>query len=152
MNKLQTMLAGLILLSGCSGSIPTLGVTDGRLAPCPASPNCVSSQASDAEHFIQPIRVIGTLGDIQNRLVRILESADRIKIVTIQDDYIRAEFKSALFRFVDDVEFLFREPNGTETIIDVRSASRVGHSDLGVNRKRIEKIRRQLGMTPDPVR
>jgi uncharacterized protein (DUF1499 family) len=112
----------------------------------------VSSQASDAEHFIQPMRVIGPLGDTQNRLLRILESSDRTKIVTIQDDYIRAEFRSAFFRFVDDVEFFFREQNGAETIVDVRSASRVGHSDFGVNRKRIEKIRSQLGMTSDPIR
>jgi uncharacterized protein (DUF1499 family) len=66
------------------------------------------------------------------------------KIVVVEDNYIRAEFVSKIFRFVDDVEFYFPDKKSKELLIHVRSASRVGYSDLGVNRKRIEQIRRKL--------
>ena len=142
MNKqIPVVLVSLMFLTVCSGTAPDLGVNNGELVPCPKTPNCVNSQAADEKHYIQPIHFIGTQQQAQDRLLQILESEQRTKILEIQDNYIRVEFTSALFRFVDDVEFYFLEQKGDETIIHVRSASRVGYSDLGVNRKRIAQIR-----------
>jgi uncharacterized protein (DUF1499 family) len=76
--------------------------------------------------------------------MKIVKEMNRSKIITAEDNYIRAEFSSKLFGFVDDVEFYFPDTTSTKAIIHVRSASRVGYSDLGVNRKRIEQIRNRL--------
>jgi uncharacterized protein (DUF1499 family) len=130
----------LMVCAGCSGHSPKLGVTDGRLKPCPASPNCVNSQLQENGHAIAPIAYEGSLADARERLLLILRQTKRAKVVVSETDYIRAEFRSAIFRFVDDVEFYFPEA----PVIHVRSASRVGYSDLGVNRKRVEKIREQF--------
>ncbi len=125
---------------GCSGSRPVnLGVKQGQFAVCPSSPNCVSSQAdsSDSEHYVKPLAYVGTLPEARDRLKDILISLPRTHIVRETDLYLHVEFASALMGFVDDVEFFF----GQEQQVDVRSASRLGYSDFGVNRKRIEQIR-----------
>lgn len=126
-----------------NGKYPGLGIEDGRLAPCPNTPNCVSSQAaaSDKQHSIEALTYNGEPEQAHQRLDRVIAGMKRSRLVTREANYWRAEFKSALFRFVDDVEFLF---DYNEKRIDVRSASRVGYSDLGVNRKRIEEIRRRF--------
>jgi len=142
--KVQIVLISLIILTGCSGKMPELGINNGRLMECPKTPNCLNSQAKDDEHFIQPILFIGTPQDAQIRLLKILNEWKRTKIIVAQDNYIRAEFVSKVFRFVDDVEFYFPETETKEIAIHIRSASRVGHSDFGVNRKRIEQIRSNL--------
>jgi uncharacterized protein (DUF1499 family) len=145
MNKpIPLVLISLIMVTGCSGSKPNLGVNNGRLTACPDTPNCVNSQAADEKHYIQAIRFPGTQPEVKGRLLKVLASEKRTKMVKIQDHYIRAAFTSALFRFVDDVEFYFPEIQGGETIIHVRSASRVGYFDFGVNRKRIERIRSKM--------
>lgn len=143
------ILLSLVLLTGCSVTRPELGVNNGRLMPCPETPNCVNSQATDEAHRIAPIRFSGTRQEARNRLLQLLGSEKRTKILTAREDYIRAEFTSALFRFVDDVEFYLSGPEAGDTVIHVRSASRIGYSDLGVNRKRIERIRRKLSMDQD---
>lgn len=124
--------------------MPQLGLENGRLQPCPSSPNCVCSQDKDADHYIEPIRVSTSTTEAKAMLLRILAESARTKVTVQEDTYIRAEFSSRIFRFVDDVEFLLQEKETDETLIEVRSASRVGYSDFGVNRKRIEKIRGQL--------
>ncbi|WP_232507949.1 DUF1499 domain-containing protein [Desulfobacula toluolica] len=131
----------LILLTGCTGSMPDLGINNGELTPCPKTPNCVNSQAISEKNYIRPIRYAGTQQEARARLLQILESEKRTKILTAKKNYIRAEFKSALFRFIDDVEFYFPKKQTGEVIIHIRSASRIGYSDLGANRKRIERIR-----------
>ena len=142
MNKqIPVVLVSLMSLASCSGTIPGLGVNNGELMPCPKTPNCVNSQAADKKHYIKPIHFKGTQQEAQGRILQILESTKRTKILTTQDNYIRAEFTSALFRFVDDVEFYIPKQQNDETIIHVRSSSRIGYSDLGANRKRIEQIR-----------
>ncbi len=131
----------LAVLIGCTGNPPTnIGVKEGKLAACPLSPNCVSSQseAGDKEHYIQPLHYTGSRDEARAALVSVIESMKRTKVITVADDYVYAEFTSRIFRFVDDVEFYFDDTTKT---IHVRSASRLGHSDLGVNRKRIETIR-----------
>ena len=124
-----------------SGTKPdNLGVKDGKLADCPNSPNCVSSQSptSDETHFIQPLKYSSTTEKALTDLKNVIESEDRTKMIEESSNYLYAEFKTALMGFVDDVEFYLDSSTNT---IHVRSASRLGQSDLGVNRKRIETIR-----------
>ncbi len=127
-----------------SGTRPdTLGVKDGKLASCPASPNCVSSQSpsSDREHFIEPLTYTTPPDEAMLALKLLIQQMDRTKIVTEENRYLYAEFTSGLMGFVDDVEFYLDEAAG---VIHVRSASRLGQSDLGVNRKRIEEIKEKF--------
>jgi uncharacterized protein (DUF1499 family) len=140
---LAAILAGgtvitLALFSLFSSKPTNLGVTNGRLAPCPDSPNCVSTQATDDAHHIEPIPFDGTPREAMTRLKTVLASRPRVRIVMETDTYLHAEFTSLIFRFVDDVEFVVDDQR---KVIDFRSASRVGRSDLGVNRKRMEAIR-----------
>lgn len=130
-----------ILLIGCHGTRPpNLGPHEGKLAVCPASPNCVSSQALDAEHRIDPLPFLGSSLQAMAKLQNILHQLPRTAILTATDSYLHAECTSLLFRFVDDLEFLVDDK---ARVIHVRSASRLGKSDLGVNRKRAESIRTQ---------
>jgi uncharacterized protein (DUF1499 family) len=132
------IVGALTMLSVFSGKPANLGVVDGRLAVCPASPNCVSTQAEDAGHRMKPIPFTGSAGDAMQHVKDLLSKMPRTKIVTVADHYLHVEFRSSFFRFVDDVEFLI-DPEGQ--LIHFRSASRVGYSDLGVNRRRMEQIR-----------
>ena len=142
--RISFLLMCSILLTGCAGNVPVLGVSNDKLMPCPETPNCVSSQGEDEAHAIQPFHFTGSQQEARARLLRILESEKRTKILTLQENYIRVEFTSALFRFVDDVEFYFPKKQGDKTIIHIRSASRVGYSDFGANRKRIEGLRNKF--------
>jgi uncharacterized protein (DUF1499 family) len=124
-----------------SGKRPAdLGVKNGNLKAPPSSPNAVSSQATDG-HQIAPLAYNGSREQAMKALKAIVESTPNTRIVETKPDYLYAEYASALIGFVDDVEFYF-PPNGK--IIHERSASRLGYSDLGVNRKRIEAIRARL--------
>ncbi|QDT91065.1 DUF1499 domain-containing protein [Gimesia algae] len=114
------------------------GAINGKLAPCPDSPNCVCSQDQSELHQIAPLQLTGTAAEARQRLLEVLQQQQGCQVVAQDGDYLRAEFRSLVFRFVDDVEFLF---DSRQNVIQVRSASRIGHSDLGVNRKRIETIR-----------
>ena len=124
-----------------SGKRPAdLGVRNGNLKAAPSSPNAVSSQATDA-HQIAPLACKGPQEQAMKALKAIIEGTPNARIVETKPDYLYAEYASALLGFVDDVEF-YVPPNAK--IIHVRSASRMGYSDLGVNRKRIEAIRERL--------
>jgi len=116
-----------------------LGVTDGRLAPCKRSPNCVSSQADpgDREHYIAPIAFRGSMADLR----RAVESMERARVIRTERDYLYAEYRTRLLRYVDDVELYVDERQG---VVHVRSASRLGRRDFGVNRKRVEALRRLI--------
>ncbi len=127
-----------------SGKRPNdLGVKNGRLKPPPNSPNAVSSQAQDASHAIAPLSYTSSAVRAMDALVAVVESTPRTRVVSRTNDYLYAEYESALMGFVDDVEFWF-EPNAK--VIHVRSASRLGYSDFGVNRARIEDIRRKFSV------
>lgn len=132
----------LLSLSACSGSRPAyLGSPQTALQLCPSSPNCVSSLESEEEsHKIAPLP-FQTAGSNSAKLTAAINSNPSAKIVVNTDSYIYAEYTSSLMGYVDDVEFLI---NPSQKRIDVRSASRLGHSDLGVNRDRIEELRKQL--------
>lgn len=134
----------VLLLSGCSGTAPEdLGAEDGALKPCPETPNCVSTQAkkSDTEHRMEPIAYVGGKGDAKAAIMATIEESSRASILENGDDYVRAEFTSRVFRFVDDVEFYIDEE---ERLIHFRSASRIGSSDMGANRERMTELRKDL--------
>lgn len=129
----------VVMVVGCSGNRhPQAGVAGGRLSACPDSSNCVSSQSADPRHTIDPMRYKGTEEKAWGLLLEAVSGMKRARIVAAGERYLHAEFTSAIFRFVDDVELLLDD--GTMTI-QVRSASRVGDFDFGVNRRRVEEIR-----------
>ena len=128
-----------------SGSRPAnLGFNTGKFAPPSWMPNCVSStmDKSDEKHFIAPITHTGSGSDAWKILLGIVKSNPRVNVVNETANYLYAEFKSAGMGYVDDVEFALDDKTG---LIQVRSASRLGIRDLGVNRARVEAIRVQLG-------
>lgn len=129
------------VLAGCGKS--PVGTYNKRLMPCPSSPNCVSSHETEASHFVEPIRYTVSRKQAWEAVISILEDFPRTRVAIIHDNYIHAEFRSRIFRFVDDMEFLFDED---APLIHIRSASRVGYSDMGVNRKRVEAIRERFLM------
>jgi len=129
----KSLLSIIPFLTACAGEPPqNIGVQDGRLTPCPDSPNCVSSYETEESHSIEPL--VAEL----NQIEQVLLGLDEANIVDAGDNYLYAEFTSRIMGYVDDVEFLFDPVNG---ITHVRSASRLGYGDMGVNRKRIEAIR-----------
>ena len=143
--RVWLMVLCAMMLLRCSGDRPpNLGVVNGKLSACPNSPNCVSSQTTDKKRYVEPLRYQDTSAEARGRLVSLLDSMARTRIVTIKEDYIHAEFTSRIFRFVDDVELYF-DHNGRT--IHLRSASRTGYSDLGANRKRVEFIRTKFVMS-----
>jgi uncharacterized protein (DUF1499 family) len=128
----------MAILSALARRPAGLGVRDGRLAACPGTPNCVCSQEADAGHAIEPFRFEGSPDEAWQRLGAIVADWPRTRVVTSSDTYLHAESKSLVFRFTDDVEFLL---DRDARLIHVRSASRAGRSDLGVNRRRVESLR-----------
>jgi len=132
---------GLVVLSLTAERPHYVGSEQSRLRDCPKSPNCVCSQAIDERHAICPIQFEGSAEEAMDRLVEIVASLPRTNIVTTTDSYLHAEIKSRLFQFIDDLEFLCDEKKHQ---IHVRSASRVGHTDFGVNRNRVEVIRKRF--------
>jgi uncharacterized protein (DUF1499 family) len=122
-----------------AGRPDNLGVTDGKLRPCPPSPNCVCTQAEDELHRTEPLTFADSPDAAMARLKTVVLLQPRVRIVTATDTYLYAEFTTALLRFVDDVEFYV---DAGQKVIHFRSASRIGYSDLGANRKRMETIRR----------
>ena len=123
-----------------------LGVRSGKLAPPKFTPNCVSSQADagDRVHYIEPLRFSGPPARAWAALKAAVREMERARIVTEEAGYLYAECTSRLMRYVDDVEFYLDEKAG---VIHVRSASRLGRTDFGVNRERIEAIRARMAST-----
>ena len=134
---LGALLITFAFTSASCAAEQSLGVKEGRLAPCPDSPNCVSTQSEVKRHSMKPLPFAKTRQESRERILSILKNMKRVTIVAVTDSYIHAEFKSALFRFVDDVEFYLDE---SARIVHFRSASRVGTYDFGVNRKRMKKF------------
>jgi uncharacterized protein (DUF1499 family) len=128
-----------------SGTRPdNLGVHDGHLAPPKPTPNNVNSQidkSADTQHYIEPLRYSGDARKAWAALRQVIDGMPRAKVVTAEPNYLYVEFTSKLMGYVDDTEFYLDEKAG---VIQVRSASRLGRSDFGVNRQRIESIRARL--------
>lgn len=116
-----------------------LGAREGTLAACPPSPNCVVSQGAEGGHAIAPLRWSGASTEAWAALREVMGRYPGATLVTESGGYLHYECRTRLCRFVDDVEFLLDEP---AQVIHVRSASRLGHSDLGANRDRVERVRK----------
>ncbi len=129
--------AGLFTAAHFSSPPENLGMNGGNLSPCPNSPNCVSSQETDASHTTQAFKADGTNKEVMKKLRSCIKKMGG-KIITRSGPYLHAEFRSKWFRFVDDLECIYDEAEGK---INVRSASRLGYSDFGVNKKRIAELR-----------
>lgn len=136
-----TLTSSVILPAATWADSSSLGVDYSHLTSCPSSPNCVVSQDPDADHAIEPITYHVDRDTARKTLLKVLTVVPRTEVIEQTDNYIHALSRSRIFKFVDDVEFYF-PPN--ESVIHVRSASRVGQSDLGVNRRRLEQIRLAL--------
>jgi uncharacterized protein (DUF1499 family) len=136
----------LTSLFNCSGTRPDdLGIRkNGELKPCPPSPNCVSSfcDPTDEQHFFKAIDLKKSIPDSLADLKSVLAKQDNAVIIKETENYIYAEFTTKLMGFVDDVEFYL---DAKSNKLHYRSASRLGRSDFGVNRKRINKIILELG-------
>jgi uncharacterized protein (DUF1499 family) len=145
-------LAAATLVGGCmglfSGTRPDqLGAVDGRLAPCKPTPNCVSSfadPASDTGHYIAPLRFRGDPEAAFEKLKGVVRGSERVTVVRDEPRYLYAEFRTRFMGFVDDVEFLL---DPADKSIGVRSASRLGRRDFGVNRERVESLRAAFAAT-----
>ena len=128
----------LPVLFACNDSSAGLGTGgNGILAPCPSSPNCVSSRDPDPTRRVDPILFTRDSAAAWSRLRKLIAEMKEARIAEDEMGYLHAEFRSALFGFVDDVEFRMNEAGR----IDVRSAARTGYFDFGVNRRRVEEIR-----------
>jgi uncharacterized protein (DUF1499 family) len=117
---------------------PQLRSSDGSLAPCDSAPHCVSSMGADRDHAVEPIRYDLTRAAAQQAMTKIVSGMEGAQIVTNQPGYIHATYASSLMGFVDDLELVFP----AEKIIQLRSSSRIGYYDFGVNRKRVETLRK----------
>lgn len=141
-NKLTLPSLTIVLattLAGCGGNMPdTLGITDGKLSACPDKPNCVVSHNYDEQHLIDALSYSDEFPAAYEKLLDSIVQMPGSKIITKNERYIHAEFTSRIMRYIDDVEFYFSRESKR---IELRSASRLGHSDLGVNRERVETLR-----------
>ena len=132
----------VMMIWGCSGnSTEPYNSEPSGFLDCPDTPNCVSSLAKNPKHRTEPFRLKKdpkTSWDIVRKTVA---SLPRAKIVSADDSDIHAECRSMIFRFVDDLMLHLTPSDGT---IHIRSASRTGYSDFGVNRRRVERLRKKL--------
>jgi uncharacterized protein (DUF1499 family) len=130
----------LIVMSavGCAGpGQESRSTTPADLSPCPDSPNCVSSRSVDPGRAMPPLPYFKSGRESMDYLVRVVQGMKRASIVSATPSYLHVEFRSALFRFVDDVEFVLDD---SARVIHFRSASRTGYYDFGVNRRRMKEI------------
>jgi uncharacterized protein (DUF1499 family) len=135
--RILAVAAPLILMS-CAGTPNNLSSgPQRRLMPCPASPNCVSTEAADPDRKMAPLPYRVDRPASHALILAVIQGMPRTTIVTREERYIHAEFRSRLFGFVDDVEFVFDDD---AALIRFRSASRTGYADMGVNRKRMEAV------------
>lgn len=139
--KAYLLLALLAPLSANSLATASEVNTDSPLQACPSSPNCVSSDSETEQHQIAAIQPKTSLDKTWTAIVEYIQQTPRFALIEQQDNYLKAEATTMIMRFTDDVEF---EKRPADNVIAVRSASRIGHSDLGANRKRIEAIRTHL--------
>ncbi|MFT4605085.1 MAG: hypothetical protein ACI9W4_001824 [Rhodothermales bacterium] len=136
-------------LVGCSGTRPVdIGMVDRQLTNCPETPNCVSSDGDplDEQHYVAALSASGDPAMVWAAVRAAVEDLPRTTIVRETENYLYAESVSRIFRFVDDIEVHWRPSEG---VVAVRSASRIGRKDFGVNRKRIERLRELLQVRLD---
>ena len=137
--------AGMLMMNWFSKPPSNLGVSNGQLATCPDSPNCVSTQATSEMHRMEPIPFTSDTATVLERIKAAIGSTPRTRITAEDKTYLRSEFTTAIMRFVDDVEFFIDED---AKLIHFRSASRIGYSDMGANRKRMASLASRLTEKP----
>jgi uncharacterized protein (DUF1499 family) len=132
---------GLVLFNNFGTRPAVSGLTGGRLNDCPSSPNCVCSQASRAGQQIEPVPFSGSVTEAMSAILATVQTLSALHIETADERYVHATARTLLLRFVDDVEFLIDE---TDRVIHLRSASRIGYSDMGANARRVNLISAEL--------
>lgn len=140
------LLCFLAILSIISRRKPALGMVDGRLRPCSSRPNCVCSEFKDCPSYVKPLPILGSPKNDWERAKRIIREMGG-KVELEGDSYLWVTFCTRIFRFIDDLELRIDEEN---EVIHIRSSSRVGYSDLGANRKRIEVFRERFNRDNSP--
>lgn len=132
----------LLALTGCSGSAPVAGgISNGDVLPCPDTPNCVSTAETDTKQTISPLTYRGSREQAIVKLKKIINDLPNTKLRQEKDGYLWWECKSKIFGFIDDLEIYLP---AKQQLIQIRSASRMGYSDFGVNRERVEKIKQRF--------
>jgi len=140
--SISPLLLLALLSAACSAAKPaTLGVVDGRLAPCPSAPHCVSSQRDGGIHAVKPLHYAMSRTEARRRLVSIIRGMPGAQVITDSNDYVLAEFTSKRWKYVDDLEIYLDD---RDKLAHFRSSSRTGYWDLGANRRRVEEIRKQF--------
>lgn len=137
---LSAVVLGYVILRVWAATAPTppnLGITNGQLAPCPTSPNCVTTQTGLPPQLMPALRYVDSPAEAQARLKALVLAQSRTTLITEREGYLHFEFRSAAIGFIDDVEFQF---DADGTTIHFRSASRLGRGDGGVNRNRLQMI------------
>ncbi len=146
--RLNIMVPMVLMILGVGAFVYAGGSKElARFSDCPASPNCVSSLSDpqDGTHYISPYLLSVPAELAFSQILNYLENQKGVKILKTEDkSYIYAVFTSKLLRFKDDVEFYIQTDDQDRAVVDIRSASRIGYSDLGVNRNRMEEIRKYL--------
>jgi uncharacterized protein (DUF1499 family) len=138
--RIKIVVLFLIVMSAvaCAGRAQeSRSKTAADLAPCSDSPNCVSTQSRDAGRAMPPLPYLKSAEESMERLVAIVREMKRVAIVSATSSYLHVEFRSAFFRFVDDVQFVLDD---SARVIHFRSASRTGYYDFGVNRRRMQEM------------
>ena len=132
----------VVFVINLNGKSVAGGVVGGRLAPCPETPNCVSSQTEDATQLVEPFKLTGDPAAVLGKLKAALARLGGTTVVKEETNYLHAVASTPFFRLRDDLELLIDPTNG---VIHVRSASRLGRRDFGVNRARAEDLRARIG-------
>ena len=131
------LVMAVILTSTACAGVENIGMTEGKLAPCPDSPNCVSTQSEEKGHAMKPLPYLQTREASREKILSILKDMKRTEIVKLTESYIHVECRTALLHFMDDVAFFLDD---TTRVVHFRSASRVGYYDFGLNRRRMKRI------------
>lgn len=126
-----------IILAKMAKQPTNLGVQNGQLTPCPGSPNCVTTQSNHPSSKMEAIAYEGTLADNMTKLKNVIEQFSKTNIISEKENYLHVTFGTPIFNYIDDVEFYFDDAN---KLLHFRSASRIGYSDMGVNKKRMQKV------------
>jgi len=144
MNNTQSLASTLVsiialsLMTGCSVLPQTPpGVYQGQLTPCPTSNNCVISDRRDAAHYLPAWETNQTPEQVKLKLMAILQQHPNIQIISHSEFYIHGQYRSDWFGFIDDLEFLIEE-----NAVQIRSASQLGYSDFGANKKHLLIIKK----------
>jgi len=142
------MIAILISMSVMSKNWNAPGLIDKKLTRCPDKPNCVCSEyKDDIKHYIEPIYISENIDSLALLNKILADMGGNIK--SEQDNYIAVTFTSSVFNFIDDLEIRIDKEN---KMIHIRSAARVGYSDFGVNRKRVEQLRHVFDKNADSLK